>query len=57
MNNEVKWTMIANCTIWIATAMAVLGATYITKSASCLWGLFIPVFTGGFSYKENNRNN
>lgn len=57
MNNGVKWTMITNCTIWIATAMAVLGATYITKSESCLWGLFIPVFAGRFSYKENNKNN
>lgn len=56
MSNGFKWTMIADCTIWIATAIAVLGATYITKNASCLWGLFIPVFAGGFSCKENNRN-
>lgn len=51
----IKWTMIANCTMWIASALAVLGAVYITKNANCLWGLFVPAIAGGFSYKSSKE--
>ena len=50
--NGLKWTMIANCTVWISSAVAILGAVYITKDPNCLWALVIPAITGGFSYKS-----
>lgn len=52
--NGFKWTMIANCVMWIASAVAVLGATYITKDANCLWGLLIPAM-GGFTYRSGKE--
>lgn len=51
--NGFKWTMIANYIMWIASAVAILGATYITKNANCLWALFIPAMSG-FTYKSTD---
>ena len=46
--------MIGNCIMWIASAIAILGATYITRNANCLWALFIPAMSG-FSYKTTSE--
>nr|WP_308545885.1 hypothetical protein [uncultured Lachnoclostridium sp.]DAF89805.1 MAG TPA: hypothetical protein [Siphoviridae sp. cteLh2] len=40
MNN--KTFILAVASMWFATALAVIVGILITKSASCLWAMFIP---------------
>lgn len=40
MNN--KTFIFAVASMWFATALAVIVRILITKSASCLWAMFIP---------------
>jgi len=39
--------------IWVSTGIAVSVAIYVTKSASPLWGLFIPTLV---SFIKNNED-
>lgn len=43
---------IAYAVIWIATALAVSVAIWVTKSASPLWAMFIPLFIN-FKYSND----
>lgn len=40
MNN--KTFILSVASMWFATALAVMVGIYVTKSASCLWAMFIP---------------
>lgn len=40
MNN--KTFILTVVSMWFATALAVIAGIFITKSASCLWAMFIP---------------
>ena len=44
MNN--KTFVLAVASMWFATALAVIAGIFITKSASCLWAMFIPALCG-----------
>lgn len=40
MNNKTFILTVAS--MWFATALAVIAGIFITKSANCLWAMFIP---------------
>jgi len=40
----VKWTCIAYGMAWLATAIAIGVAIYVTKEVRCLWFLLLPAF-------------
>lgn len=44
MNN--KTFILSVASMWFATALAVMVGIYVTKSASCLWAMFIPALSG-----------
>lgn len=51
--NNVKWTMLANCSIWIASSIAITVAVCTTRNPKCLWALLIPAMSG-YCYKYRN---
>lgn len=57
MKNAIKWVMIANSMMWLASMLVIMYAIYITKSAACLWFMLVPAMAGGYSYscKDDNK--
>lgn len=51
---EIKWVMIANSVIWLATSIAIIGAVYITKEPRCLWAFVIPAMSG-YSFSNKTK--
>lgn len=54
MNNN-KWLYIAYGLAWISTAIAVSIGLYYTKSANCLWAMFIPACVSVKSNKDDEE--
>lgn len=51
---DYKWVAIENSVITIAVCACVVGATYLTKNANCLWGLvIIPALMTSVKRKQN----
>jgi hypothetical protein len=37
---------------WICSVIAILAGLFITRSAYCLWGLFVPLFASAIVEEE-----
>ena len=53
--SDFKWVSLSNALSVIAGSACVLGATYITKNANCLWALLIVTFFVQ-SFKTTNND-